>query len=490
METSTYQWSFDIASPSPVAFPTPEKAHTALTMPSTLHNEAQALRRIDQRHLLHPWQHFKSFEKEGALLIEKGEGAYIEDVEGRRYLDAIGGLWCTNIGLGSEEVAEAIAAQAKELAYANPFTDMGAVRSTELAAKLAELAPGSLNRVIFSTGGSTAVDTAARLARFYQKSRGACEKRHLISRHLAYHGSTYLSASLSGRDRVPELDYIEDKVHLVSAPDYYRAPEGLSEAEFCDQLIEELEGKILSIGPDRVAAFFAEPIMGSGGVIVPPEDYNRRTWEICKKHDVLYVADEVVTAFGRLGHWFASEAEFGIEPDIITSAKGMTSGYVPLGATLYSDQIHEVISQGDPARVFAHGFTYSGHPVSCAAALKVIEIMQRERILDHVQEVGPYFESRLEEIRALPLVGDVRGRKFMMCVEFVANKDTKELFPESMDIGHHVAGHCEQLGLIVRPLVHLNVMSPALILTKQEIDFIVDKLRDGIVRTQRDLGIT
>lgn len=458
-------------------------------MPSTLHNEAQALKQADQRHLLHPWQHFASFEKEGALLIEKGEGAYIQDIEGNRYLDAIGGLWCTNIGLGREEMAEAIAAQVKELAYANPFTDMGAVRATELATTLADLAPGSLNRVVFSTGGSTAVDTAARLAHFYQKSRGAAEKRHLISRHLAYHGSTYLSASLSGRDRVSELDYIEDTVHLVSTPNYYRAPQGLSEAAFCDQLVEELEEKILSIGADKVAAFFAEPLMGSGGVIVPPKDYNRRTWEVCKKHDVLYIADEVVTAFGRLGHWFASEAEFGIEPDIITCAKGITSGYIPLGATLYSDQIHEVISHGDSDRVFANGFTYSGHPVSCAASLKVIEIMRRERILDHVREVGPYFESRLEALRELPIVGDVRGRKFMMCVEFVADKETKELFPASMDIGRHVASHCEQLGLLVRPLVHLNVMSPALTLTTQEIDFIVDKLRQGIVRTQQDLGM-
>lgn len=458
-------------------------------MSGQLHNEAQRLWEADRRHLLHPWQHFDSFEREGALLIEKGQGAYIQDTQGRRYLDAVGGLWCTNIGLGREDMAEAIASQVMELAYANPFADMGSIRATELAAKLAELAPGKVNRAIFSSGGSTAVDTAARLVRFYQSCRGLPKKRHLISRKLSYHGSTYLSASLSGRDQIKEFEYITDTIHFVSCPNYYRAPSGISEDEFCEQLINELEAKILKLGPEKVAAFIAEPIMGSGGVIVPPKDYNRRTFELCRKYDLLYVADEVVTAFGRVGHWFASSGEFAIEPDIITCAKGITSGYLPLGATLYSDEIHEVISKGDPERMFTHGFTYSGHPVCCAAALKVIDIIEREAILAHVRDIGPYFESRLQELDELPLVGDVRGLKMMMCVEFVANTETRELFPESSNIGKQVSDHCEQLGLILRPLTHLNVMSPALTLTRQEVDQIVDTLREGIIRTQRDLGI-
>ena len=452
----------------------------------TLHNQAHKLKIQDIRHHLHPWQHFASFEEEGALLIEQGEGAYIRDVDGREYLDAVGGIWCTNLGLGRRDMAEAIAQQALELAYANPFSDMGSVRTTELASKLAELAPGSVNRVIFSGGGSTAVDTAARLAHYYQASRGLPEKRHFISRRQAYHGSTYLSASLSGRDHVEEFAYHTENIHFVSCPNYYRAARYLSEEEFCDQLVGELEEKILAIGADKVAAFFAEPIMGAGGVIVPPKDYNRRTFDLCRKYDILYVADEVVTAFGRVGHWFASSGEFGIEPDIITCAKGITSGYLPLGATLYSDEIHQVISN-HPDRMFTHGFTYSGHPVCCAASLKVIDIMQCEGILEHVREVGPYFESRLQELRDLAIVGDVRGKKFMMCVEFVADKETRELFPESMNIGKMVANHCEARGLIVRPLVHLNVMSPPLILTREEIDRIVDTLRVGIEQTQKSL---
>ena len=456
----------------------------------TLHNQAHQLGQADIRHHLHPWQHFESFEKEGALLIEKGEGAYIQDVRGNKYLDAVGGIWCTNIGLGRQDMAEAISAQVLELAYANPFSDMGSARTVELARKLAELAPGSVNRVIFSNGGSTAVDTAARLAHFYQSCRGLPEKRHFISRRKAYHGSTYLSASLSGRDHVKEFSYQTENIHFVSCPNYYRATPGLSEEGFCDQLVDELEQKILAIGPDKVAAFFAEPIMGAGGVIVPPRDYNRRTFDLCRKYDVLYVADEVVTAFGRVGHWFASSGEFGIEPDIITCAKGVTAGYLPLGATLYSDEIHQAMSSGDPQRVFAHGFTYSGHPVCCAASLKVIDIMERERILDQVREVGPYFESRLQELRDLAIVGDVRGRKFMMCVEFVADKKTRELFPESMDIGRMVATRCEERGLIVRPLVHLNVMSPPLILSRAQVDEIVETLGEGILQTQKDLATT
>jgi len=455
----------------------------------TLHNQAHALKQQDIRHHLHPWQHFASFAADGALLIEKGEGAYIQDVSGRQYLDAVGGIWCTNLGLGRQDMAEAISQQVRELAYANPFSDMGSARTAELAAKLAELAPGTLNRTMFSNGGSTAIDAAARLAHFYQASRGMPAKRHFISRVRAYHGSTYLSASLSGRDHVKEFHYDAENIHFVSCPDYYRAPLGLSEDGFCDQLIDELEAKMLEIGPDKIAAFFAEPIMGSGGVIVPPADYNRRTLDLCRKYDVLYVADEVVTAFGRVGHWFASSGEFGIVPDIVTCAKGITSGYLPLGATLYSDEIHEVISHGDPDRLFAHGFTYSGHPVCCAAALKVIDIIEREQILDHVHDVGSYFETQLKTLEDLAIVGDVRGRRFMMCVEFVANKATRELFPEAMDIGKMVADHCQTQGLIVRPLVHLNVMSPPLILTRAQVDEIVATLRAAIELTQKDLKI-
>jgi len=258
---------------------------------------------------------------------------------------------------------------------------------------------------------------------------------------------------------------------------------------FCDQLVEEFEAKILELGPEKVAAFFAEPILGAGGVIVPPPGYHRRTQEVCRKYDVLYVSDEVVTAFGRLGHMMASEPVFGLSPDIITCAKGISSGYVPLGATLISDAIYEVIrkpaSQADC--FFGHGFTYSGHALCCAAGLKNIEIIEREGICQHVRELGPYFEKKLATLVDLPLVGDVRGRDFMLCVENVADKQTKQLLPEKVDVGKRIADHCEERGVIVRPVGHLNVISPPLILTRDQIDTIVQVLRESILATADDL---
>ncbi len=443
----------------------------------------------DKAHLLHPWTHFDSFKTDGALVLEKGEGSYLYDSDGKRYFDAVGGLWCTNIGLGREDMAEAIAEQVRKMAYASAFVDLTNPPAVELAAKLAQLAPGALNHVFFSTGGSTAVDTAFRLIQYYQNCRGKHGKKHVISRKGSYHGTTYAAMSIGGKkaDHVPEFDYISDTIHHISCPNYYRAPDGMSEADYLELLVRELEDKILELGPDKVAAFFAEPIMGAGGVVVPPRDYQRRTREVCRTHDVLYVADEVVTAFGRLGHWFASQEVFGIEPDIVTCAKGLSSGYLPIGATLYSDQIHEVISADHPDRVFAHGFTYSGHPVCCAAALKNIEIMEREDILANAREVGGYFEARLQTLRELPIVGDVRGMKLMMCIENVANKDTKETFPDAMNIGKRIANKCDEMGLIVRPIIHLNVMSPPLIMTKDEVDFTVETLAKGIRAVVDDL---
>lgn len=433
----------------------------------------------DKDHFLHPWTMFDSFKEEGSLIITEGDGAYLQDANGKRYLDGVGGLWCTNIGLGREEMADAIAEQVKRLAYANPFVDMTNAPAAELAARLAELAPGQLNRVIYGSSGSAAVDTAYRLIQFYQNCRGKSEKKHIIARHEAYHGTTFVAMSIGAKamDRVPEFDFMTETFHHVSCPNHYRAPAGMSEGEFLDFLVTELEHKILEVGPNKVAAFFAEPIMGAGGVIVPPSGYHRRTWEICKKHDVLYVSDEVVTAFGRLGEWFASKDVFDIEPDIIISAKGLTSGYLPLSATIYSDAIHDVIAADGKERCFTHGYTYAGHPVCCTAALKSIEIIERERLLEHVRETGPVFEERLATLQECPLVGEVRGSHFMLCVENVANKATKEHLPDAVNIGKRISNACEQRGLLVRPVGHLNVLSPPLILNTEQIDFIVDTLR-------------
>lgn len=446
-------------------------------------NFAKDIWQKDQDHFTHPWQLFDTFPKDGSLIMEKAEGAYVFDIDGNRYLDSVGGLWCTNIGQGRDEMADAIAEQVKQLAYASPFVDITTVPAVQLASKLADLAPGSLNHVLYSCGGSTAIDSAYRLIQYYQNCRGKHDKKHVIARDGSYHGSTYVAMSIGGKkgDHPPEFDYKNDNIHHVSNPNFYRASGYDSEQAFLDFLVNELEEKILAIGADKVAAFFAEPILGAGGVIVPPKGYHKRTHEVCTKHDVLYVSDEVVTAFGRLGHWFASEEVFGFQPDIITCAKGLSSGYLPLGATIYSEEIHTVISEQGHDRYFAHGYTYSGHPVCCAAALKNIEIMERENLFENARTVGDYFGEQLKSLLDLPIVGEVRGYRLMQCVEFVANKETKENFDESMDIGKVISDIADSKGLLVRPIVNLNVMSPPLIITRQNVDFIVATLRASIL---------
>ena len=452
-------------------------------------NYAREIWQKDKDHHLHPWQLFDSFADEGALIMDRAEGAWLVDIDGNRYLDAVGGLWCTNIGLGREEMIDAVSEQMRKMAYASPFVDMTNQPAAELAAKLASLAPGSMNHVMFSCGGSTAIDSAYRLIQFYQNCRGKPEKKHVIARDASYHGTTYLAMSIGGKkaDHPPEFDYKRDTIHHVSSPNYYRADPALGEAEFLDSLVNELERKIREIGADHIAAFFAEPVLGAGGVVVPPEGYHQRTYELCKANDILYVSDEVVTAFGRLGHWFASDSVFRITPDIITSAKGLTSGYLPLGATLYTDEIHDVISEPGQGRYFAHGFTYSGHPVSCAAALRNIEIIERENLFEHARDVGGYFEKRIKSLQDLPIVGQVRGMKLMQCIEFVANKATREVFPESMDIGKVISDIADKKGLLVRPIINLNVMSPPLIITHAEIDTIVDTLAESIEQAMKQL---
>lgn len=443
----------------------------------------------DIDHVIHPWAMYPQFQKDGALVIAESKGAYVYDADGNQYLDGIGGIWCVNIGYGREEMAQTIAEQVMRIPYFNTFTDTTTPPVAEFAAKLAELAPGPLNHVFFSTGGSVANDSAVRIAHHYFKRLGKPEKKKIISRINAYHGSTYMAMSLTGILEDHETFHIANEiVDYVSCPYVYRRPNGMTVPEYCDFLVEELEQKIVDIGPENIAAFIAEPIMGSGGVIVPPEGYQRRTWEVCRKYDILYIADEVVTGFGRLGHWFASESVFDIVPDMITSAKGITSGYLPLGATLISDQIHEVISSPKYGEnVFYHGFTYSGHPVVCAAGLTNVEIIQRDGILEHVREVGPYFEKRLATLLDLPTVGDVRGSHFMLGVESVVSKETKEPIPDEAAIGSRIAQAAEKRGLIVRPLGHINVLSPTLILTTDQIDELVDKLRASIVEVVDDL---
>jgi adenosylmethionine-8-amino-7-oxononanoate aminotransferase len=260
----------------------------------------------------------------------------------------------------------------------------------------------------------------------------------------------------------------------------------MSEAEFCDGLVAEFEALIARVGADRIGGFIAEPIQASGGVIVPPEGYLRRMWEVCQRHDILFIADEVVTSFGRLGHWFASWDLFGVQPDMICTAKGLTSGYVPLGALIISDRMWAAMAE-DGSRWFTAGFTYSGHPVSCAAGLKNIEIMEREGLLVRADAVGRYFEERMAALADLPLIGDVRGRRLMLCVESVADKGTKAVLPDEANESKRISNAAEAMGLLVRPMGHLNVMSPPLVITEGQVDFIAETLERAIVQVTDEL---
>jgi len=441
----------------------------------------------DRRHLLHPFAAYPDFLETGSRFFESAQGVHVKGSDGRDYLDGIGGLWCVNIGYGRQEMADAMAQQALQLPYYNTFGDMSSAPAADLAEKVAELAPGDLNHVFFTTGGSMSVDTAVRLAHFYFQAQGRPSKSKIIARENGYHGSTYLTASITGIKRNHKGFHTlnsgpDPLVHYVSCPNLYRPIDGLEEGPFCDALMAELESTIAEIGAENIACFIAEPIIGAGGVIVAPEGYHKRALEICRAHDILYISDEVVTAFGRLGHIFASEPKFEIVPDIIICAKGISSGYIPLGATIFSDRIHEGLSQPKSGSgVLSHGFTYSGHPVACAVGLKNIEIMEREDICAHAAKVGATFQARLASLSDLKLVGDVRGEGLMAGVELVQDKASKTPFDPAVAITKRVAKAAYQRGLVVRAAGDVMVMSPPLIISEEQVEELVETLKASLI---------
>jgi len=451
--------------------------------------DTEDLWRKDRDHYIHPWTDFSTFKEQGSIVLAESEGCYIYDSEGNKFFDGIGGLWCVNIGYGREEMAQAIADQVRRIPYFSTFQHHTTPPAAELAAKLAELTPGTLNHVFFGTGGSMSNDTAIRVIHYYFNRLGKTSKKKVISRTDGYHGSTYLAMSMTGVTFDHQgFDLVPDLVHHIPNPNPYRRPDGMTMDEFLDEKVADLENKILELGPENVACFIAEPIMGAGGVIVPPPGYHKRTQEVCNKYEVLYLSDEVVTAFGRVGEFFASEKVFDLVPDVVVCAKGISSGYLPLSATIFSEAMYDVISVPQAkGALFTHGFTYSGHAVSCAAGVKNIEIMERENICGHVRDVGPYFEKQLATLKDLPIVGDVRGKHFMMCVENVANQQTKELFDDEVGVGNRIAAHAQSRGVIIRPVAHLNVMSPPLTMTRDQVDTLVGVLRESIEATMSDL---
>lgn len=436
----------------------------------------------DKAHFIHPYTDFSTFHEEGSQIITKASGNYIFDSSGRKMLDGIAGLWCVNVGHARKELADAIYKQTLNMQYYNPFGHCTNEPASELSAKIAQITPGDLNHVFYTTGGSCSNDIAVRLAHYYQNMRGMPTKKKIISRNNGYHGSTYFSANLTGiHGTKHSFDRIaDDLIHHVSAADMYRRPHGteeLNEEAYATFLANELENRIEQLGADNVCAFIAEPIMGAGGVLVAPESYHKKCWEVCKKHDVLYIADEVVTAFGRLGEWVASESIFNYQPDILVVAKGINSGYVPLGAAVFSEEIYSVISKPQmEGGVLSLGFTYSGHAVACAAALANMEVIQQDNILGNVKDVGEYFQTQAKRLLNSPIVGDVRGKGLMMGIDLVVDKSTKE----PLQIAQHVFAKCIEKGVVVRPIGNLIVLSPPLTLNKAEIDTLLLAVEESI----------
>lgn len=448
----------------------------------------QLIKQADREHHLHPWEYMGAWKKADRFVVTHGEGIYLYDDTGRKLIDGPAGMWAVQIGYGRQEMADAIAAQVMDLPYASPWS-VTTSPSAQLAEKVASLAPGDLNTVMFTTGGSTAVDTAIRTMQFFNNRLGRPEKKIVIAREKGYHGSTYLAASVTGKERDKSCFDFEDRlVHFLPDVNPYIRPAGMSEADWCDAKVADLERAIAELGPENVGAFIAEPILCSGGVIIPPDGYHRRTLEVCRKHDILYISDEVVTAFGRLGHWFASEDVFGIEPDIITCAKGITSGYLPLGACVISDNVMNRMTGADHDVLFPNGYTYSAHPVCCAAALKNIEIIEREGLLDHVRDVSRQFQARLAALENSPIIGDARGMGLLGCLEGQTGAGRDTPLSVQRNLGERLDKACEERGLIVRPLINMCVFSPPLTISRNEIDRMFDIIEHAVREVEAEFN--
>ena len=447
--------------------------------------------RDKDKHLLHPFTALQEHEATGPHIMERARGIHVYDIDGNRYIDAMAGLWCVNVGYGRAEIAEAMSEQVKKLSYYHSFMSFTTEPSVELAERLTSMAPGDLNHAFFCNSGSEANDTHVKIVWYYNNLRGKPEKKKFIGRQGAYHGVTVVAASLSGLSSLQRgFDVPLDRFVHVSCPNvFWNKPEGMTEMEYSAHLSQELEEKIIDEGPETVAAFIAEPVMGAGGVIPPPEGYFQAISPVLKKYDVLLIADEVICGFGRLGKWFGSQV-YGIEPDLMTLAKGLTSGYIPMAACLLSDEIYEVLKSGTPELgVFAHGYTYTAHPVSAAAALKNLDIIEEEGLVENAARVGAYFQSSLRHAVAdHPRVGDVRGLGLMAGVELIKDKEKKVPFELSEGVARAMYNHLLKHGLICRPILNMLAFSPPLIVNTSDVDEIIDRFVHGLDDLHRELS--
>jgi len=436
----------------------------------------------DHRHYMHPFTDHRELGQKGSRIITRAEGVYIWDSDGRQILDGMAGLWCVNLGYGRQELIDAAVRQLRELPYYNSFFQCTHPPAVDLAALLGDISPQRFNHSFFTSSGSEANDTQVRLIRRYWDLAGQASKMTIIARKNAYHGSTVAGASLGGMSAMhKQLRLMVPGIEHIEQPYFFGLGEGLSPDEFGLRQARLLEEKILELGAENVGAFIAEPVQGAGGVIIPPDTYWPEIQRICRQYDILLVADEVITGFGRVGEWFASDF-YGIEPDLITFAKGVSSGYLPLGGTLVSDRIADlIIAEGGE---FAHGFTYSGHPVACAVAVANIRILRDEGIVDRVrEETAPYFAERWAVLAEHPIVGEARSIGLMAALEIVADKEKRERFDETLKVGTVCREACIEAGLVMRAVGDTMIVSPPLIISRSQVDELVEKASQALDAT-------
>jgi putrescine aminotransferase len=443
-------------------------------------------RALDARHHLHPFTNHRELAERGPRVIVRAEGCHLIDSEGSRILDGMAGLWCVNAGYGRAELVEAARAQMATLPYYNTFFQTTTPGAVELAERLCKLAPAGLERVFFTNSGSEANDTVVKIVRYFWNLQGRPEKKTIISRAYGYHGVTLGAASMSGLQPMhPQSDLPLPGFEHVAAPYWYADGADMDLELFGRRAALALEERIRLLGPDRVGAFIGEPIQGAGGVIVPPESYWPEIQRICREHDVLLIADEVICGFGRTGHWFGSD-RYGIVPDIMTCAKGLTSGYVPMAAVLLGSRVGDAIAES--GEEWFHGFTYSGHPVAAAVALENLRILDEEGLVERGRgPAGEAFASVLRDLAEHPLVGEVRVVGFVAGIELVADKATRTAFPDQRQVGLTCREHAIRNGLVMRAVRDVMVLAPPLIISEEEIDELGGKARIALDLTLRDL---
>jgi adenosylmethionine-8-amino-7-oxononanoate aminotransferase len=439
---------------------------------------ANSLIELDREHLVHPVSAYRAHEAKGATVLTGARGMFIRDAEGRELLDAFAGLWCVNIGYGHESVVQAAAEQMRKLPYATGYFGFASEPAIRLAARLAEIAPPGLSRVYFSQGGSDAVDSAIRLITHYYNATGRPSKKQFIALEKGYHGSSSLGAGLTALPVFHRnFDLPNANQHHIASPYPYRNPAGADDQAVILASVAALRAKVAELGADNVAAFFCEPVQGSGGVIVPPKGWLKAMRETARELDILFVADEVITGFGRTGPMFACEAE-GVTPDLMTIAKGLTAGYVPMGAVLLSDKVYAGIADAAPEAVVGHGYTYSGHPVCAAVGLEVIRLYTEGGILANGQRVGRRFEAGLKALEAHPLVGEARSRGMLGALELVSDKQAKTPFAPGLKLSDRLFANGYRAGIVFRAFADGTIgLAPALSCSDEEMELLLARLK-------------